>query len=86
MKEGSGRTAIRGKCPHCGTVALIRKMEKVDSAGLGYTGVMECQDIDCGFRAFFDLSIICTLTESKMPNKKVNLPLSPRKKCEEESK
>lgn len=74
-------TAMRLKCPHCTAHARIRYSEQITE--LYREGVIECQNIQCGWRGKFAVEFRFTMTPSLMPNANINLPLSPHVKRED---
>lgn len=68
-------TNMRLSCPHCGHRARIRTSEQVSPTYR--QGILECQDIACGWRGKLALSIVETYTPAARPNPRIHLPLSP---------
>lgn len=71
-----GRNHMRTTCPHCDSFARIRTSQHVTPTIT--EALVECTNVDCGWRGKMTMSIDYTYTPSFRPNAAIRIPLSPR--------
>ena len=59
---GGALMPMRNSCPHCGHYARIRNSRVHDRRGYYRSGIIECQNDECGWRGTFDFPITGALT------------------------
>lgn len=68
------QTNLRLSCPHCGTFSRIRN--SIQLTPLYREAMLECQNMECGWRGWISLEITRTLQPSMMPRNGIQLPLA----------
>lgn len=61
-------------CPHCQRKAIIRDSEQLSP--LVKEAKLVCQNPECGHTFIVTVSVSRTLSQSRIPNKEINIPLS----------
>lgn len=70
-----GRHRNQFLCPHCKSNARVRTSRRLSP--LFMDGLLECQNVEtCGWRGNYNTEIVATLTQSAMPARDVNLPIT----------
>lgn len=72
----SNASKHRMPCPHCGQNMRIRKSQGLTP--VYREAVVECRNVECGFRGKAVFEVTNTLTPSDIPNVTVDLPFAPR--------
>lgn len=72
------RSNLRLSCPHCGDFARVRKSQQLTP--IYRESLVECQNVECGWRGKLSLEMTQTLTPSQRPNPEIRLPVAPRLK------
>lgn len=70
------RSNLRLSCPHCGAFARVRKSQQLTP--VYRESLLECQNVECGWRGKLSMEMTHTLTPSHNPNPEVRLPVSQR--------
>ncbi|GGW45224.1 Ogr/Delta-like zinc finger protein [Vreelandella hamiltonii] len=72
----SSASKHRMPCPHCGHSMRIRKSQGLTP--VYREAIVECRNVECGFRGKAGIEVTNTLTPSDIPNVRVHLPYAPR--------
>ena len=73
-RKGTGKEAMRLRCPHCDSPCVIRSSEHMSV--LTRQSFYCCVNAECGHTFVALTEIVRTLSPSATPNPSVNLPLS----------